>query len=265
MEKWSLQLKEGLKMKNLVKADFKKTIYIPSYRYLLLTTVLLSLLFGLIFLMTIGVTEGRKLTSLSSLEVIDVSFLGIDVAAIMMIIFAALFISKDVADGAVHTNLAITPNRLKFFLSKLLFHSLLSLLISTLVISGIFAMDWVIMSANNMGHLEWMNTDVLLKVIGSILMVLVYSLLSAIGAFFIQTTAGGIVFSLSIMFLPALVRFFPEAIGHLILPIFPETAIGAFVDITTGTNNLFIATLILFTWLIVSSAISYGKFRKINY
>lgn len=265
MGKWSSQLKEELKMKNLVKADFKKIVYIPIYRYLLLATILLSLLFGVIFLTTIGVTEGRELTSLSSLEVIDVSFLGIDVAAIMMIIFAALFISKNVSEGAVHTNLAITPNRLKFFMSKLLFLSLLSLLISMLVISGLFAVDWIIMTANNMGHLELMTIDVLLKVIGSILMIIVYSLLSAIGSLFIQTTAGGIVFSLGIMFLPALVRFFPEAIGDLVLPIFPETAIGAFVDRTAGTNNLFIAILILLIWLIISSTISYGKFRKIDY
>lgn len=252
-------------MKNLVKADVKKVLYIPNYRYLLFAAVILSLLFGLIFLTTIGVTEGRALTSLSSLEVIDVSFLGIDVAAIMMIIFSALFISKEVSEGAVHTNLALTPNRMKFFVSKLLYLSLLSVLISITVILGIFAIDWFIMSANNMGSLELFNMDVLFKITGSILMVLVYGLLSAIGAFFIQSMAGGIIFSLGLMFVPALIRFFPEWVGDMMLPIFPETAIASFVDITATSNNLFIAMTILFLWLLLSSIISYSKFRKIDY
>jgi len=252
-------------MMKLVKADFKKAIYIPNYRYLLLATLVLSLLFSLIFLTTIGITEGRELANLSSLEVIDISFLGIDVAAIMMIIFSALSISKDVSEGTVHTNLAITPNRLKFFASKLLYLALLSVLISVAVILGIFAIDWLVMITNNMGSLELFNRSVLLKMTGSILMVLVYGLLSAIGAFFIQSTAGGIVFSLGVMFLPALIRFFPEWVGDIALPIFPETAIGSFIDLTTTASNLFIATLILALWLLVSAVISYSKFRTIDY
>lgn len=178
-------------MMKLVKADVKKVMYIPIYRYLLITTFILSLVFGAIFLLTIGVTEGRELTGLSSLEVVDISFLGIDAATIMMIVFAALFISKEVSERAVHTNLMLTPKRLNFFVSKLAFLSLLSILMSVLIILGIFAIDWLIMSANNMGSLELLNRDVLLKIIGSTLMILVYGLLSAIGAFFIQTMSGG--------------------------------------------------------------------------
>lgn len=252
-------------MMKLVKADVKKVMYIPVYRYLLIATFIISIVFGAIFLLTIGVTEGRELTGLSSLEVVDISFLGIDAAAIMMIVFAALFISKEVSEGVVHTNLMLTPKRLNFFVSKLVFLSLLSILMSVLVTLGIFAIDWLVMSANNMGSLELLNKDVLLKIIGSTLMILVYGSLSAIGSFFIQTMSGGIVFSLGVMFLPALIRFFPEWIGDLMLPIFPETGIGTFVDLTTTSNNFFVATLILFLWLLVSSAISYSKFRKIDY
>lgn len=252
-------------MLKLIKADFKKVLYLPSYRNLLIATFVLSLLFGSIFLMTIGVTEGRPLTGLTSLEVIDVSFLGIDVVAIMMIIFAALFISKDITGGAVYTNLVMTPKRLKFFLSKLVFLSLLSIAMAFLVIAGIFVMDWAIMSMNSMGDLDLMNMTVLLKIVGSVLMVLVYGLLSGIGAFFVQTMAAGIIFSLGLMFLPALIRFFPDTVGDLLLPIFPETAIGSFVDLTGDSNHLLLALLILVLWLCASGVISYRQFKKKDY
>lgn len=252
-------------MMRLVKADFKKVIYIPSYRYLLIASFILSILFGLIFLTTIGVTEGRELTGLSNIEVIDVSFLGVDVAAIMMIVFAALFVSKEISDGAIHINLAVTPKRLKFFGSKLLYLSFLSTLLSGFVIVGLFAVDWLVMSINNMGELELFNELVMYKVIGSILMVLFYSLLSAIGVFFTQSLSGGIIFSLGAMFLPGLIRMFPETVGDLLLPIFPETGINHFVDLSTNSSNLFVSLLILILWLVISAGIGYSKFRKIDY
>lgn len=161
-------------MRQLIKADFKKTMYIPSYRYILIATVILSLVFGAIFLLTVEVTEGLKLSSLSSMLVIDVSFLGMDVTAIMMIIFVSLFISKEISTGAIYTNLAITPNRLKFYISKLIFLLILSVLITILVVLGLFGFDSLVMSVKQMGNLEVFNQEVLLKIIGSFLMVIFY-------------------------------------------------------------------------------------------
>lgn len=265
MEKWNLQLKGKLQMMRLIKADFKKIFYIPSYRYLLIATFILSLLFSTFFLLTIGITEGLKLSSLSSVQVIDVSSLGIDVTAISMIIFSALFISKEVSDGTVHTNLAITPNRLKFFIMKLVFLTILSFLITAVVILGILTVDWIIMSINQMGSLELINEQTLLKAVGSFLMVSIYTLLSAIGAFFLQSMAGGIGFSLGLMFLPGLVRMLPESIGEVLLVLFPETAINQFMDITIQSRNLLLATALLFLWILLTSTLSYRRFKSIDY
>lgn len=252
-------------MIRLIKADFKKMIYIPNYRYLLIASFILSILFGLIFLTTIGVTEGRPLIDLSNIEVMDVSFLGVDVAAIMMIVFAALFISKEISDGVIYINLTITPKRLKFFGLKLLFLSLLGILLSGFVIAGLFSVNWFVMAINNMGGFEWFSKSVMYKIIGSVLMILFYSLLSAIGVFFTQSLSGGIILSLGTMFLPGLIRMFPKIVGDLLLPLFPETAINSLVDLTMSSSNLFRSLLILIFWLIISTAIGYGKFKKIDY
>ena len=252
-------------MRQLIKADFKKTMYIPSYRYILIATVILSLVFGAIFLLTVEVTEGLKLSSLSSMLVIDVSFLGMDVTAIMMIIFVSLFISKEISTGAIYTNLAITPNRLKFYISKLIFLLILSVLITILVVRGLFGFDSLVMSVKQMGNLEVFNQEVLLKIIGSFLMVIFYTMISAIGTFLIQSMAGGAVISLGLMFLPGLIRMFPEFVGNTILPILPESAINSFMDITKQSSNLFLALILLISWLVVVFIISYSRFRKTDY
>lgn len=252
-------------MMKLIKADFKKVFYIPSYRYLLTATFGLSLLLSLFFLLTIGITEGLELSSLSSVQVIDVSSLGIDVTAISMIIFSALFISKEISEGTVHTNLTITPNRLKFFMTKLTFLTILSFLITTIVLIGILTIDWGVMSINQMGPLELMNEETLLKAVGSYLMVAFYTLLSAIGAFFLQSMTGGVGLSLGLMFLPGLVRMLPEMIGYKLLILFPEAAINQFMDITIQSKSLLLASALLLSWLILTSILSYRRFRSIDY
>src|SRR5690625_2820805 len=108
-------------MMRLIKADFKKVSFLQCYRNFILATLLLSILFGIIFLFTIDFTAGKRLAELPSIEMIDISLLGIDVTAIMFIIFTANFISKEFSTGAIHTSLAITPLRQKYFLSKIFF------------------------------------------------------------------------------------------------------------------------------------------------
>jgi len=252
-------------MDRLVKADFIKIRRVPSYFSLLSATFVLSILLGLFFLLTINITEGRILTDLTSLEVIDITFLGIDAAAILMIVFSALFISKEVSEGTIHTNLALTPNRLKFFMSKVLFLSLVSLIMTVLVILALLAVSWLVMYLNGMGSLELFNQDVFMTMIGSLLMVVSYSLLSAVGSFFTQKSSGGIVFSLGLMFIPALIRMLPENIGDFILPIMPESAINAFMSIGPLSGSLLLALFILLLWILLTSAVSYRKFQKIDY
>lgn len=117
-------------MNNLVKADFKKTLYLPSNRYLLLSTICSSILLGMIFLLTINVTQEKGITELSSMEIIDITLLGMDVAAMMLIIFTAIYIKKDLSPGAIHTNLAITPIRSKYFISKIFLYPFFQFLLA---------------------------------------------------------------------------------------------------------------------------------------
>src|SRR5699024_4502532 len=154
-----------------------------------------------IFLFSINVTQGKKLQELTNLEVIDISLLGMDVAAILLIIFTAMFVIKDLSPGAVHTNLAITPVREKYFRSKVSFISILSVLISVILILLFLTIDQFVLSVNNIGGLSLFDINIFKKLIGSVVMVLFYSLLSAAGAFYLQSTSGGIAFALSVMFL----------------------------------------------------------------
>src|SRR5690625_3936886 len=117
------------------------------------------------------------------MEVIDISLLGMDVTAIMLIIFTANFIAKEFSHGSIHTSLAIMPVRQKFYLSKILFIMILSLIISIILILIIFGLDQIVLLANNMDTVSLNNQALQSKLIGTIILPIFYSLLSAAGSF----------------------------------------------------------------------------------
>lgn len=254
-------------MMHLIKADFKKVFYLKGYRNFLIATFLLSIFFGITFLFTIDLTAGKKLTALSSIEVMDITLLGIDVTTIMLIIFIANFISKEFSTDAIHTSLAITPLRQKYFLSKILFIVKLTILVSIALTSLIFIIDQFILSINNMARLSLLNQALLIKLIGAAIMPIFYSLLSMAGTFYTQSAAGGITFVLGVMFMPALIKMFPTNFSDIILPIFPEHSLHVFTEINTNSlsNSLINAVLILLLWIFISNLLGFWKFKKSDF
>ena len=226
-------------------------------------TIVLSIVFGAIFLFTINITQSRAFTDLTFMEMIDISFLGIDVTTIMLIIFTAMFISKDLAPGAVHTNLAITPNRRKYFLFKIFFLAMLFTIISIVVTALLVIMSQLIASAIGVSGLSAAGSGLLQLIIGSVIMVLFYTLLSAAGTFFIQSTAVGITFALSVMFLPALIKMFPDVISDPLLVIFPENALNYFNGV--GSGSFVLSAAVLLAWIIIPSVIALWRFNRIDY
>lgn len=95
-------------------------------------------------------------------------------------------------------------------------------------------------------------------------MVLFYSLLSAAGVFYLQSTSGGIAFALGVMFLPALIKMFPPEVSSILLPIFPEKSLYAIINIH-AEGSLVSAIAILLLWIIISSLVGLWRFKRIDY
>lgn len=254
-------------MKALIKSNFKNVIFLPAYRNFLLITFFLSLLFSITFLFTIDITQGKKLVELTRFEVLDITLLGIDVVAIMLIIFTAIFIAKEFTTGAIYTSLAITPVRQKYFISKLLFITLLSFLISIVIILFIFGLNQLVLSIYDLERLSFFGEGLFIKLIGLTIMPIFYSLLSATAAFYTKSAAGGIAYGLGVMFLPALLKMFPANFSDIALAIFPETSLHLLMEINLSSlNGSFInALLILMLWIVISSLLGSWRLKKADF
>lgn len=267
MGKWIMCHKEWKIMRHLIKTDFKKITFLREYRNFLIVTFLFSIVFGLTFLFTIDITQGRKLTELSSMEVLDITLLGIDVTAIMFIILTANFISKEFTTGSIHTSLAITPSRRKYFISRILFISMLSFLASIILTGLIFAIDQFVLSIYNLNRLSFFNKTIFAKLIGVIIMPIFYSVLSATGAFYMKSASAGITYALGVMFLPALIKMFPATLSDVLLSIFPEKSLHTFTEIHANamSGSLIDAILTLMLWLLISCFLGIWKFEKSDF
>lgn len=254
-------------MINLIKADFKKVYFLSSKRNFLIATFLLSILLGLTFLFTIGITQGKELTELSGLEVIDITLLGIDVTAIMLIIFTAVFISTEFSHGSIHTSLAITPLRKKLYLSKILFITILSFIVSIVLTLIIFGIVQLVLLLNNMDTVSLFSQPLIFKLAGAVILPVFYSLLSAAGTFYLRSAAGGTAFAIGVMFIPALFNMFPPIVSETVLAILPQDSLHAITEISSGSMNgqLISAILILSSWIGIANSLGLWKFKKVDF
>ncbi|EGO8342947.1 TPA: hypothetical protein IUW96_001059 [Enterococcus faecalis] len=254
-------------MRYLIKADFKKTFNLKKNRNYVIILGVLSIFFSLTFLFTLNVTQKKQIIDLSSIELLDVSLLGMDVVTIMLVIFFANFIAKEFTTEQVYTSLAITPLRHKFYLSKILFVLLLSIGVGVILILTILGLDQLVLSMYEMQTIPLFHQTVLSKLIGTLFMVIFYSILSATGSFYFQSVSGGITFSLGIMFIPALVKLFPEGFSELFLSFLPEKSLSTLIKIGMFNldNTILFSILVLLFWLLVPLIFGFKKFNETDF
>jgi len=253
-------------MKNIILANIKRIWFLKSSKIFLNTLIGTSVLLGAIFTLTTNVTQGTPLTGLSTMDVYSANMLGVDLGAILLIIFTAVTISREFSTNSISMSLGITPNRSKFFLGKFLTYFLLSSVVSLLLVGLIFLSTQLILAANGMELVSLYDELVRQFTLGVLIMPVFYSLITVGASFIFGGSMGAIMFSLLVMFLPALVRMFSETIQEIFLPLFPESAInslsgtvapGALEYIGVG-----ISLLVLVIWIIISAGMGGIKFQK---
>ncbi|GAB6085818.1 hypothetical protein [Alkaliphilus crotonatoxidans] len=252
--------------KNLIKAEYQKVMFLKFSKTFLGILVLTSLAMGLIFSLTTNVTQGKSIAQMSPTNIISASMLGIDVAAIMLIIFTALSISSEFSTKLIHVSLAVTPNRKRFYYSKFLTYGLLAVVISLLVTFLTFIAGQLVLVSNGVPMASLKDNSLVKLIIGSAVMPVFYCLLTVAATFIFRSSAGGITFSLAVMFIPALIKMFSKNIQGLILPILPQSSLHSLSGIVSENPYELLGNgtsiLLLLLWIGITSAI--GIFQLVR-
>ena len=250
----------------LINTEYKKIIFLRSSKIFLGVIILLSLIMGIVFCSTTSVTEGKVLSELPPMDVMTASMLGIDVAAIMLIIFTALSISSEFSTKLINVSLAVTPNRKRFYFSKLITYFLLSLVMSLIVTVLTYFAGHLILKLNGL-TLDALGSARLLQfTFGCFLMPIFYCLLTVAATFIFRSSAGAITLSFGVLLFPALINLFSNDIRRLVIPIMPMSALHSLAGVAQASayESLGIGTsiLILILWISGTSLIGIIQFER---
>ena len=250
----------------LIHTEYKKIIFLRFSKIFLGNIVLVSIIMGIIFSSTTSLTKGQTLSELPPIDVITASMLGVDVAAIMFIIFTALSISSEFSTKLIHVSLAVTPNRKRFYFSKFATYFLLSVMISLIVTVLTYFAGYLILKLNGLSIDAFEVVTLRQFSIGCLIMPIFYCLLTVAATFIFRNSAGAITFSLGVVLLPGLINLFSSSLRQWIIPIMPMSAFhslagvakpGSYESIGVGTSIL---TLLL--WIAATSFIGIIQFDK---
>lgn len=247
-----------------IHAEWEKIWFPKTSRLYLPFAVIFSVLTGLVFTFTTEITQQRALSQLKPMSVIEINMLGVDVAAILLILFTAVQIGKEFQGKTIQTYLIATPDRTRYFGAKLLAFFLLSLVVGVIV--ALIALgngQLILLSMHGQTLPAW---QVWRFVAGCIAMPLFYVLLTVCAAFFSRSTAAGILIPLAVMFLPLIAELFPQKVKEAFIPILPASAIHTLSGIaqagSTEYTGLLTAFIILITWSALAAAIAIWRFRN---
>lgn len=250
-------------MINLLRSELKKMWFPKSSKLYLLFIVLFSVLVGLLFTFTTELTQKRTLSELRPMSVIEVNILGVDVAAILLIIFIALQIGREFQGKTIQLYLIATPNRTRYLAAKLLVFFLVSFILGMIVACITFVNGQLILLS---AHGEMLlSPEVLRFAAGCIIMPVFYALIAVCASFFTRNTAFGIVIPVIILFLPAVARILPLTAQKVVIPILPSSAIhtlmGKVPTESLEYTGVLISSIILIIWCLLSIDLTTWHFR----
>lgn len=253
-------------LRNLIKAEYQKIAFLKSSKIFLITLIVASLTLGLIFALTTNVTQGKAISKIPPIDVISSCMLGVDVTAMMLIIFAAISNAKEFSTKLIHVTLAVTPNRKRLFLSKLVTYFLIGTVISLIVSVLTYLAGQLILLANGRAMVSLADPFLRQFILGTLFMPVFYCILTVAAVFVFRSSGGAITFSLGIMFVPALVKMFSQSIQKIILPLLPQASLHSLSGTASkGSYEILgigASILLLLTWIGITSLI--GTFQFIR-
>lgn len=198
---------------------------VPTHRRVTMLAVVLAFVLAVIFCISIPVTRGTGLSSLAPDQIASAALLGIDVAAIVLVVLGAGFVGHEYATGVAEQTFIATPHRQRVLTAKIVVVGVVSLVVGVVaaLIGLAVGAGAVLVSGQDVGAMFTGKT--LRLAAGSVLMPVVYAYLSVCGAFVFRSTTGGVLVPLALGILGGIFGWLPEAVAGVLIPLTPLAAV----------------------------------------
>lgn len=248
-----------------IASEFLKLFSLPSQRIIIALAIGLAPLVAAVLFFSLPVTEGTPVSELPNSEILSVAILGVDAAAFMIIILAALHVGSEYSAGMMESTLTVTPSRGNILTGKFISIGVTALLVGIIaaILSVGFAWLMVVTVSDEPGQL--LTSAGIQLALGSIAMPVLYALIAAAGAFVFRSTAMGIVVALGIMVVGSLTSWFGESVSALITPLMPTAAIHSLSGVASGHESIGMVGAIISIVVWASLSIAAAAWRLLQH
>ena len=247
-------------MTRSINAEWKK-IWFPAHsRLYLLLALVAAVAMGLVFASTTQVTRGEALSQLDPMSIISANILGVDVVAVLLLLFAAVQVGREFRERTAQSYLAVSPRRSTYFIAKSLAFGLVSLAVGAAVALAALLDGLLLVSA--VGKQAPALAEACRLAAGSALMPLFYVLLAVCT----RSTAAGAAIPFTVLFLPAIAELLPGALRGALVPLLPASAIHtlsgqARIGSAEHTGAL-VALAVLAAWVLLPAVFAAWRFQR---
>ena len=251
-------------MTRSINAEWKKIWFPAQSRLYLLLAPVAAVAMGLVFASTTQVTRGEALSQLDPMSIISANILGVDVVAVLLLLFAAVQVGREFRERTAQSYLAASPRRSTYFIAKSLAFGLVSLAVGAAVALAALLDGLLLVSA--VGKQAPALAEVCRLAAGSALMPLFYVLLAVSATFCTRSTAAGAAIPFAVLFLPAFAELLPGALRSALVPLLPASAIHtlsgeARIGSAEHTGAL-VALAVLAAWALLPAVFAAWRFER---
>ncbi|GAA0901177.1 hypothetical protein [Pseudonocardia zijingensis] len=245
----------------MIRAEWTKFTTVRSQQWLAVGAVAASPLVALLLVVSLPVTQGRGIGALPAAEVVGAGLLGVDAAAIVLVVLGASIGGSEYAVGLAQPTFLVTPRRGRVVLGKVLLTAAVAGAVAVpAVVLGPLVAQLVLVGAG----LPAAPVDgaLLRLAAGSALGPVFYALVALAAALVLRSTGGGVVVALALLALPTLASWIPGL--DALAAVWPGAALhgvaGVDQDVGAAAGAL---SLLGWTALVVTAAVWQVRVRDV--
>lgn len=235
------------------------------------TAVIAAAVAAGVFILSFPVTQGVALARAPLTDVLTAAVLGLDVAAIVLVVLAAWFVGVEFRTGAIAEALVRLPRRSQFITAKA---SAIALIAApTAVVAGIALSLVGVGLAGAATEATWsaalaeaVSGEQLRLLLDSALMPLVFALLAGFAAFALGSMAAGVLGALGLIVASMIAGWLPPSIAGAVEPLLPLAAVhtisGAAAVGSSEYLGIVPALVVLASWLVIGWGLAVWRLHR---
>jgi hypothetical protein len=241
----------------VIRAEWTKFATVRSMPWLAGGAVAASPLVALLLLVSLPVTQGRAIGDVPAAEVVSAGLLGVDAAAIVLMLLGASVGGSEYATGLAQPTFLVMPRRSRVVFAKVVVTAAVAAAVGVVaaVLCPLVA-QLVLVGAGSQA--APVDGPLLRLAAGSAIGPVFYAVVALAAALVLRSTGGGVVVALAVLALPTVTSWIP-GLGVL-APVLPGAALHGLsgVDEHVGAGA---GLLLLVAWSSVGTAVAVWRVR----